>query len=1603
MKRHYKFLLSLFLILAVLITDFAGTIPETTPKAQAAGSGMPYSKYQTWNYWGQEPGGAGAVGIPDGYMPLGTDTSGSGSYTRTHFRIIKASTGQIQTRENVSSLWGGVGTVVPVPAGFVPLDYSFGATTKNRMMHPSNGQILVKADGDGAWAVEGMTIGLPAGYSPAGADFEYAGDAIQIVIINRASGDTMFRLDWQGGWQPTGDPAAPVPANISSGGMYLSQGKRVFRAFEHTFTPAAEPGMPNTVWAVSGMGATKTYRNVTSWFPSMTNAKGILAYPGSTVYGGVNARNYYYAVLYNDGTVKRNGRYVQCYNFNGCSVVRDEWTYNEDHTTDYSGLQYNAKYGHAFYAGGTVWYMNDGRVLQLVPGYSTPSDITSYFSGKNPGQYKWAQLTEVCDSDSGSCTGYVEASLYPDGSSYGAPADWPQGYAGATSIANYGDAPASEGYLSKYVAYAAPPDSTPPTPPGIYPSTGGWTSGNVSVSMGHGSDTESGVNRSEYYLSGATSTGWTTYTGGFWIVNEGVTTIVGRTIDNAGNVSGNSVVNVYIDKSGPAGPGMSTTPGGWHNGWTTLNMWNGWDALSGFSRYQYSLDSGASWADLWGPNVNLWLGEGAHTIYGREIDNVGWGGGWASTVAYVDNTAPNNPGINLSNWGWSSTNVNAYLSHGWDGTSGTNRTEWTMGGATSIGWTVWDGSTLTISNEGVTTLYSRSVDNAGNYSGNAQVNIYIDKSAPAGPGMSTTPAGWTSGNVTINFWNAWDALSGFSRYQYSVDNTWSWVDMWGVSNVTLNLGDGVHTIYGREIDNVGWGSGLASTVAYVDKTAPNNPGIGLSNWGWSPTNITVSMSHGWDGMSGANRTEYYLGGATSTGWTLYTGAYTISNEGVTTITGRTFDNAANVSGNNVQNAYVDKTAPTTPSVAVSPSAWTNGNVTVTITPGTDGTSGVNRTEYLLSGATSQVWTTYTGAFTVVNEGITNIYARTIDNATNISAQGSNTALIDRTPPLLDPVSIISNNANTTMAKVGDTVTITFKATETLYATPVIDIGSGRTVVPSTGDNVNYLATFTAMSGDTEGMYPVTIMNVKDRAANYDHVVYGTTDLTAVEFDKTPPVLPTVSVRSSNANPQQATIGDTITVSFTSSEQLRTNPSGTIFGRAATVNNVGGNNYTATVVVTAADPAGAIPFQISNLVDLAGNLGTNVSTTTDGSSVSSSGGTPPIISGLTIGSSNSNPSRAVVGDTVTVVITSTTPLDPTTRVVIGGSTIPLTNTGPNQYTGSKIMSPGDTPGTVAIKVTPVKDTAGNTSPDVSNTTNGSSVVFDTTSATMSVVRILSSNPTTNIAKQGDMVTVEFTSSKALSVTPTVTISSRAASVTALGGNAYRARINMVSGDSEGNVLFVVSNIKDTSGNTSGAVSSTTDGSNVTYDKTAPTMTVVTMSSTGGANPAPGDTLTLNFTASEALRSVPNVQVMGTVVSAVPTGTNSWKSTYTIPAGSNGPITFLISGIVDKGGNTGGSVSSTTDGSGPSSTVSSNNIVVLTITGVTEGGVYAGSAVPLFSASSTAGDITTLNGTMDGGNTVSGTPVSSAGPHTLFVTATDSVGNTNTATVHFTVVP
>jgi hypothetical protein len=314
-------------------------------------------------------------------------------------------------------------------------------------------------------------------------------------------------------------------------------------------------------------------------------------------------------------------------------------------------------------------------------------------------------------------------------------------------------------------------------------------------------------------------------------------------------------------------------------------------------------------------------------------------------------------------------------------------------------------------------------DNAGNNAASYPVRLsfIVDRTAPAM--NSVTGQIKTNSSATQRFTVNTSDANGIQRVDAYILNFagTAWSGPFAATNAgsgnwyydfnpAYEAGNGTHTVRFWSYDPAGNGNFIDSSLVY-DTTAPSAPTITPSRaaGSWGATDVTFTLGGSTDSLTGVNRYEYNLNGGA---WTTYTGTVTLSTTGATTVNARAVDNVGNVSGTTSATFYIDKVAPTAPTINRSNTNWSNVNVTFTITNGTDANSGVARSEYNLNGG---AWTTYTGTVTVSAAGQTTVNARTVDNAGNVSSTTTTTIYIDKVAPTATNQTF-TVNTNSTSAR-----------------------------------------------------------------------------------------------------------------------------------------------------------------------------------------------------------------------------------------------------------------------------------------------------------------------------------------------------------------------------------------------------------------------------------------------------------------------------------------------------------------------------------------------------------------------------------------------------------
>jgi hypothetical protein len=442
---------------------------------------------------------------------------------------------------------------------------------------------------------------------------------------------------------------------------------------------------------------------------------------------------------------------------------------------------------------------------------------------------------------------------------------------------------------------------------------------------------------------------------------------------------------------------------------------------------------------------NYWLREG-------KLHLVDYGTGKSYTVLYecIDNVPPATeiqvtPSANENGWNNSDITVNLTATDNEDG-SGIREIHYQLSGATQEEQTVAaDMVSLTISNEGTTTLTCYSIDNINNQEEEQSVTLKLDKTPPtitATASPEPNANGWNNTDVTVDF-SASDNLSGVESV---------------TDPVTVTTEEAEQQVTGEATDMAG-NTATASATVSIDKTPPDimaSLSPEPNSNGWNNTDVTITFSAS-DNLSGIESV---------------TDPVTVTTEGADQeVSGEATDLAGNTATASAV-VSIDKTPPSiTASTSPEPNiyGWNNTDVTVTF-DASDELSGVES-------VTEPVTVTVEGAEQEVT-------GEAVDYAGN-TATASAIVNIDKTSPAVsitaDPGTLWPPNH-----KMVD-VTISGSATDNvsdIASTTFIVIDEYITNSPTlSGFNTTIQLEAWREGSDKDGRIYTILVTAKDKANN----------------------------------------------------------------------------------------------------------------------------------------------------------------------------------------------------------------------------------------------------------------------------------------------------------------------------------------------------------------------------------------------------------------------------------------------------------------------------------------------------------------------------------------
>jgi hypothetical protein len=389
------------------------------------------------------------------------------------------------------------------------------------------------------------------------------------------------------------------------------------------------------------------------------------------------------------------------------------------------------------------------------------------------------------------------------------------------------------------------------------------------------------------------------YTSGTWNDYPGNAGVEGYVVEYGGMpgdsqpvLSANATVNV-VDRTPPVITGAPTAPAnsnGWYNSDVTVHF--------------TCTDTGSGIATC-GPDQTVSQQGANQSATGSAVDNAGNTASATVSAINVDKAAPMTT-IAAPTTG-QNQDVPVTLS-ATDNLSGVAATYYTVDGGAQQ-----SGTSFTLAAEGIHTITYWSVDAAGNAEAAQTATVQIDKTAPTitgAPDRAANGAGWYNADVTVSF-TCSDDQSGVAS-----------------CSGPQTLGEGAsQSATGSAADNAGNTASATVSGINVDKAPPMTTIAAPTTEQNQDVPVTLSAT---DNLSGVADTYYTVdGGAQQSGT-----SFTLSTEGIHTITYWSVDAAGNAEAAQTATVQIDKTAPTitgAPDRAANSAGWYNADVTVSFT------------------------------------------------------------------------------------------------------------------------------------------------------------------------------------------------------------------------------------------------------------------------------------------------------------------------------------------------------------------------------------------------------------------------------------------------------------------------------------------------------------------------------------------------------------------------------------------------------------------------------------------------------------------------------------------------
>ncbi|MDT8298709.1 MAG: hypothetical protein RQ801_10440, partial [Spirochaetaceae bacterium] len=372
---------------------------------------------------------------------------------------------------------------------------------------------------------------------------------------------------------------------------------------------------------------------------------------------------------------------------------------------------------------------------------------------------------------------------------------------------------------------------------------------------------------------------------------------------------------------------------------------------------------------------------------------------------------------------------------------------------------------------------------------------------------------------------------------------------------------------------------------------------------------------------------------------------------------------------------------------------------------------------------------------------------------------------DSDGPVFSLMNISASNGSAHVG-IGQTVTLSFNVSDGSFETgfdPTSLSGTVAGIALSSGDFVDggggSYSVEVDLAAATQGSGALEVSITAEDYIGNPSSLYES-DFEPITFYEGTPSITDVSIAADVAPADAAKPGDSITLTITADQDLE--PTALVVEIAGVSATIGGSGTTLTAAATI--PGGyttsPVDFEIisfENMVGTTGTLPAVPTATTDGTEVDLYVG-PPTLDTRTVTTAGGD-RYAASGETITVTIVSSQPLDHGPTVDIGGNSVSATGSG-TSWTATT-SDPSDGEGTVALSFSDIESIVGTmASPGtVTGVTSGSLAVYYPGKPTLTGVSMTLYKAGADPA-EGDTIVLDFSvvNGRILDADPTVTFSS-----------------------------------------------------------------------------------------------------------------------------------------------------------------------------------------------------------------------------------------------------